>query len=271
MVITTYNRPVETVKRAIDSVISQTYTKLELIIVNDCPSNQELAQKVGELIRSYQDNRISYYINKRNLGACASRNIGIKRSRGEYVAFLDDDDEWLPNKLFQQIKLFRNDRIGLVYCKYFRVDEKSKMRRSVPIKDIRKNSVKGLLKQNAVGSTSFPLIRKECFQQCGMFNTHLRSCQDWDMWIRIAKKYQVDFSNDFLVNYYVSEDGITADMKKRLQGWKLMLRIYSEDYKQNKGAYIFFLRFIADQLYENKYYLKGAWYSFRAKTVELIS
>ncbi len=269
VIITTYNRPVKIIKRAIDSVVSQTHSNIEIFIINDSPSNTELSKEIGLLVQNYQDDRITYIINTKNVGACAARNVGIKRSTGKFIAFLDDDDEWLPYKLEHQILKFTNEDIGLVYCKFLKLDSNGHVKKSVPIKDIRRNSLHSMLKENAVGSTSFPLIRRECFKNCGTFNIQLQSCQDWDMWLRIIRKYKVEFCNEYLVKYYISDDGITANMKKRLQGWNQMLNINRQDYLKDNNAHVIFLKYISEQLFKNQKYILSLYYTLRAKLVEL--
>lgn len=115
-IISTYNRPVEVLKRAIDSAINQTYNNKEIIVVNDCPENNKLADEIEYLIKSYGKKYIKYIKLENNSGACYARNVGVKNSKGSFLAFLDDDDEWLPNKLEEQIKMFVDDKIGMVYC-----------------------------------------------------------------------------------------------------------------------------------------------------------
>ena len=112
VVIPTYNRP-DTLKRAITSVLSQTCTDFEIIIVND--SHQE--RPVWDIINHFADERIRYFRNERSKGGNGARNTGIIKSKGEYIAFLDDDDEWLPDKLYLQQQLgtrlyFRLSRRG---------------------------------------------------------------------------------------------------------------------------------------------------------------
>ena len=115
-IITTYNRPIEVLKRAIDSVINQTYSNIELLVVNDYPENIELSNNIYKLIKSYNNKSIKYIVLEKNSGACFARNRGANESKGEFLAFLDDDDEWLPNKLNDQKKLFNHDMIGIVDC-----------------------------------------------------------------------------------------------------------------------------------------------------------
>ena len=110
VIIPTFNR-VDLLKNAINSVLTQTYSNIEIIVIDDNSND-----KTESLIKNLNDNRINYIKNKENLKAPLCRNIGINISRGEFIAFLDDDDIWYPNKLEEQIKLFDNSNVGLVYC-----------------------------------------------------------------------------------------------------------------------------------------------------------
>ncbi len=100
VIIPTYNRA-NLVSRAIKSVLNQTYQDFEIIVVDDCSEDN-----TEEIVKSFNDSRIRYIKHKKNKGGSAARNTGIKRARGKYIAFLDDDDEWLPSKLEKQIMLF---------------------------------------------------------------------------------------------------------------------------------------------------------------------
>lgn len=235
VVITTYNRPWNVLERALDSVLRQTYRTLEVIIVNDSPDNQVLRKEIEENLKLKQDNRIRYACMKVNKGACRARNVGIKLSKGSYVAFLDDDDEWFENKLERQYALIK-DRpdVGIVYCR-FREYKKNKV-----VGDIRHNVEKDtlhqMLRDNQIGSTSFPLVRKESLVECGGFNPSLKAFQDWDMWLRILEKYQVVFCNEVLGRYNLGDDGISANIKKRIQGWNHILKNHWHEYQTYPDA-----------------------------------
>ena len=231
VVITTYRRPPEIVNRAIKSVINQTYRNLEIIIIDDSPDDFKERKDVEKMILSIKekDKRIRYIKHTENKGACAARNTGIVNSHGNFIAFLDDDDEWLPAKIEKQLELFKDPEVGLVYCRSFTIDE------LYGVKKIRKTKFyKGyvfdqLFRTNFIGSTSFPLIKKECFQHCGIFDINLKSCQDFDLWLRIAKKYKVDYVDEPLVNYYIhGNERMSTNPLNRIQGIALVTDKYKE-------------------------------------------
>ena len=97
-IVTTYKRPVNILKRAVDSVINQTCQDTEIIVVNDAPQDRELAESIRVLLGKYS-REIIYVVSEQSGGACSARNLGLEKATGEFVAFLDDDDEWLEDKI----------------------------------------------------------------------------------------------------------------------------------------------------------------------------
>lgn len=246
-IVTTYKRPVEIVKRAIESIISQTYKDIEIIVVNDAPEMHDLTIEIEKMINNYGVQK-KYIVHEKNMGACAARNTGIDVADGEYVAFLDDDDEWLPDKLEKQIELMKKTGAALVYCPYYNIDSKGNM--NLIVNDFFKgeifdNDFERLLAYNYVGSTSFPLLKKEVFYTIGKFNEKLKSSQDHDLWIRIAQKYKIAYYDEPLVKYYYSQEAISRSMEKKLQGYNYLMEEYSVYYANNKKLLNYRLNFIA--------------------------
>lgn len=235
-IITTYKREPEVLKRAIDSVLNQTYSKFELIIVNDCPEAKDLCIQIDRLINSYSRD-IKYIIHPHNMGACQARNTGIDASKGFYVAFLDDDDEWMPTKLEEQLKLFNSNEVGLVYCDcIIRRSGKDTEHRSIPTK-YKDDIVKALLYQNFIGGNSFPLIKKQAIIDAGMYDSTLKALQDLDMWVRIAQKYKCVRCEKFLVINHISNVSITTISDNRISAFKRILSKYNDIYINNPKLY----------------------------------
>lgn len=237
VIIPTYKRPPVMVKRAICSVLRQSYSNIEVIIVDDSPADYENRKAVGEMIVSLNDNRVRYIQHAHNMGACAARNTGIQAARGDFLAFLDDDDEWLANKLEKQISRMSDADIGLVYCRQRIVNDTNGTTMIDQRKCFSGKVFDALICENFIGSTSFVLIRKECFQKVGMFNVHFESAQDYEMWLRIASKYFVDFVDEPLVVYHVHEyERITDNPRKKIQGLEALNEIYSDYLEQHRKA-----------------------------------
>lgn len=235
-IITTYKRHPSIVQRAVQSVINQTYKDIEIIIVDDSPTEYTYRTEVKKIIYEL-DPSIIYIQNKKNIGACASRNVGAELARGEILGFLDDDDEWCPEKIERMIECFDQPQIALVYCGAKSINEKNE--ENEIIKEWRKGHIyKSLLQYNYIGSTSFPLVRREAFIQVGGFDTELCSSQDHDMWLRLAKDYEVDYVKETLVKYYIhTGEQITKNRNAVLQGQKRIYSKYYDDIKQDRKVY----------------------------------
>lgn len=233
VIIPTYNRA-HLVGRAIESVLNQTYQGFELIIIDDGSKDNTV-----EVINKFQqkDNRIIYLKHDKNKGGSAARNTGIKASRGEYIAFLDSDDEWLPEKLEKQINVFKksSDNIGLVYSGYYEVLEQNGEVLSKIIPIFKGDIYKNILKSNILGSPT-PLIRKICFEKAGLFDETLLSCQDWDLWIRIAKYYKFDFLKETLAKYYIHGNQISTIINNKILSREIILKKYYLDLLKNFQA-----------------------------------
>lgn len=242
VVITTYNRKINFLNRAIKSVLKQTHTNFELLVVDDNNSDSILRKEIEDRISLYKDDyRLIYISHDKNRGACAARNTGIKNSRGKYIAFLDDDDEWLEDKIEKQLKVFETSNVGLVYCSYYRIEEDYEGNRKIFLQNAleKKDYFIELLKFNYIGSTSFPLIKRECFENCGLFDEKMPAMQDYDMWIRIAEKYRVKNLEEPLVNYYQHKgDRISSNIKKKIIGMERLLEKHAIHINKNKEVLV---------------------------------
>ena len=237
-VITTFNRPVEILKRAVLSALNQTYSPVEVIVVNDCPDNRELSESIHQMLLELDPN-IIYLVHEKNMGACAARNTGLSAARGTFVGFLDDDDEWLPQKIERQIA-FMKDGIALVSCDSYIVSDSKVQycRHSVPCSD----PISAILRSNFVGSTSFPLLRTECVREVGGFDVDMKICQDYDLWIRMITNYEMAFVREALVNYYYSKDSTFQNQnKKHIDGIFCLMKKYGQLYEAHPDDYLYAL------------------------------
>lgn len=241
VIIPTYKRNAFMVRRAVLSVLNQTYNDIELLIIDDSPDSFDNRAEVERMLYKINDDRIKYIKHDKNLGACAARNTGIKNSTGAYIAFLDDDDEWLPDKLELQIQKFTSDDVGLVFCKACYVNE---IDGSIYEKNslIYENDVfdKLIFSTNFIGSTSSVIIRRSCLEISGLFDEEMQSLQDFDLWLRIAAHYRVKYVDRPLINYYIHKgDRITTNYNKQIAGHERLI-MKNKEYLDNHNKVRYF-------------------------------
>lgn len=203
VIIPTYNNA-HFLAEAIASVQQQTYSPTQIIVVDD--GSKDDTELVITALKEHSMIPI-VYINKENGGPNSARNVGLAHSTAELVAFLDADDRWEPTKLAQQLPFFENDTgstLGLVYANYKTIDTTGTDRPDIPTVPLNPN-IKGyafeaLLPGNLIlGSASNVLIRRSVFATVGAFDESLRVGEDWDMWLRIAKEFRIDYVDEVLV------------------------------------------------------------------------
>jgi len=207
VVLPTYNRR-QSVGKAIQSVLQQTYTRLELLVVDDASTDG-----TEQLVRQLGDARISYLRHENNRGGSAARNTGLAAARGELVAFQDSDDEWLPHKLERQVALLdaAAETTGAVYCPYRRSfpDGTSQTHPADPATAPRGDIHRALLHANFIGTPTI-LARRSCCRSVGGFDEALERFQDWDWMIRVSHDWQVGFVEEPLVLAGFAEDNISV-------------------------------------------------------------
>lgn len=234
-VITTHKRQPQVVERALNSVLSQTYPNMEVIVVDDSPEEFESREQVKQTAERYGARYIPHSTCR---GACAARNTGLAAASGEFIAFLDDDDTWFPEKIEKQLRAF-TDEAALVYCGNNIYDEttgKTGQRKAAAHRGMVYDK---LIAGNFIGSTSFPLIRRACLLEIGGFDVQMQSAQDMDVWLRLAEKYPVEYVDEPLVCYYVHEgDQISKNYKKRISGQERLIEknlTYLQTHKRSYG------------------------------------
>jgi len=216
--------------RALRSVLDQTYKDFEVIIIDDASEDN-----TGDAVKSFHDERVTYIRQKENKGGSASRNIGIKVAKGKYIAFLDSDDEWLPEKLEKQVALFESVplKVGAIYTGLIYIKEDNKQA-GIRVPELAGNISKHVVFDNCVGPISSGIVKRECFEECGLFDETLPACQDWDIWIRIAKKYNFAFLEEPLVKYHLDNEKITTNPKAKAAGHRMILEKYMQRIKKSK-------------------------------------
>jgi len=197
--------------KAIQSVLQQTFCDFELIIVDDGSTDA-----TAEVVKAYLKDERVRYIYQENRGLSAARNTGIRQARGEYIALLDADDLWLPEKLERQLQVFEREGSGvaLVYCFIEYVDEYGKVLESVKEPPVENPTLGDLLYANWIlGSGSSVLIKKEAFDRVGFFDEELRSLEDMNMWLRILHEYGSSRADEVLVRIMRHRGSMQSDLK----------------------------------------------------------
>jgi glycosyltransferase involved in cell wall biosynthesis len=220
IIIPTFNRPTY-LRNAIDSILNQTFQDFELIVVDDASTAETL-----DVIRSFHDDRIKYFHHETRKGGAAARNTGIVNSKCEYIAFLDDDDEWFPDKLAKQMDLLLASppAVGCVYTGYVIQDSLTGKINGQMIPQKRGDLSKDLRISNCIGGTSTALIRKKCLEKVGLFDETLPSFQDYDLWIRLSEWFQFDYVREPLLRYRVHQKKIWTNLDALSEGIKIMVR-----------------------------------------------
>lgn len=208
VIITVYNRA-ELLRRSIASVLEQTFGDFELLVVDDCSTDDP-----ESVIRAFGDTRIRYLRQSENQGVAAARNRGLRESRAPFVAFLDDDDEWFPDKLAQQVALFssRNTDVGLVYTGAETLTGHGEPLVHTP--SARGDLYREMLARNLVHGTCGVMIRRNVITEIGFFDETLPAIEDYDFWLRIARYYKFDCISAPLVRYHDVRDAPDSDTRR---------------------------------------------------------
>ena len=189
------------IKRTIESALKQTYTNLEIIVVDDGSKDN-----TGDIIKSFNDARIKYFYQENN-GLSFTRNVAIKHATGEYVAFLDHDDQWLPEKIEKQLRLFeRNPELGLVFSDAYMV---SSERKTIACFKERKPSRGNIFYEYLLSDNFVPLLTvltpKVVISRYMPFDDRYKISEEFDLFLRIARDYKFDYVDEPLGNYYIHD------------------------------------------------------------------
>lgn len=220
VIIPTYNRS-STILRAAKSVLQQSLRDLELIIVDDCSSDNTEA-----IVKGIKDDRLRFYRLDKNVGACAARNKGVELARGEYIAFQDSDDEWLSNKLEIQLNLLKSSGADVCFCSLDNIGLNGNHER-IPSSYVKSETIQKMLLSGNFISTQTILGKAECFRDV-MFDERFPRYQDWDLAIRLSRKYIIVHCDKILVKMYKQTDSITFDSDKTARAMELIIEKYGK-------------------------------------------
>lgn len=228
IVIPTYNRA-GTLARSIQSVLAQSYSDWELVIVDD-GSTDNTQEVVKPFVQ--RDERIHYIFCPENKGQAVARNKGIQVSGGEYIAFQDSDDCWMPDKLQHQVSMMEeHPEYGLVYGQVV-YDEGGALSVPYPPIDAGDRVFEACLMQNQIGTPTM-LVRKAVFDEIGLFDTSLFALEDYELALRITKHYPTGFIAEPVVTAYKSADSVSRDLGKHLISTCMIFKKYEKDFRKN--------------------------------------
>ncbi len=206
-IIPTYNRR-ELVIRAIDSVLAQTHRIDEIIVIDDGSIDG-----TGEALRERYGDRIRY-VRQANAGVSAARNHGLRLAKGRYIALLDSDDEWLPEKTERQVALLQaNPGFGMVLCDVRCVDATGATIEIVHRRDVIREdgpALRWVLRSPALAPAS-AIMRREVYEDIGGFDENLRTAEDIDFHLRVARRWPMGVVEAPLVRTLRGHDGLSAD------------------------------------------------------------
>lgn len=200
-IIPTYKRS-DTLVRAINSVLNQSYPNVEVLVVNDNEPDDEFTIQVKKALETFEDDtRVRLIIQDKHVNGAKARNVGIEAANGEYIGFLDDDDEWVSTKVEHQVR-FLQEHPDLAACAclcstYYNGVKKLE---AAPY-DNKNLKFNVLLRQVGIGTPAF-LGKKECVKNTPMFNTKLLRHQELQFFVDFLEKYNIGILNEHLVNIH---------------------------------------------------------------------
>ncbi len=229
VVIPVYNRE-HLVRRAIDSVLQQSLPGVEILAIDDGSTDG-----TADVLRSY-GSRVDV-LSQAHAGPYEARNLGIEKSRGDLIAFLDSDDVWYPDRLERQVARMARPRVGMVFGNAALVDHRGGAARRLRLTafDItppRRGRAADFAYGNFVPFSSV-LVRRECFEACGPFTTLTRTSADYLKWFQIALRYELAFIREPLFEYMLHAGNMSGDLVRVLEA---RIRLFREELRQADDA-----------------------------------
>lgn len=224
IVLPTYNRA-HILKKSIDSVLNQTYTDFELIIVDDCSTDN-----TKELVDSFQDERIKYFYSECNLGAAGARNLGASKASAPYLAFQDSDTIWYSNKLELQMQYLKeHPNVSLVFHSYILEGNEKKIEPDQAFLSqlSSTNIFLDLLTKPLIGTPTI-LMYTNLFHTVGGFNSSLKSHEDYELSLRIAKCHEIGAIQAPLATAYQISNSVNTNFHEILRTNFYILNLYAD-------------------------------------------
>lgn len=252
VIIPTYNRA-EFVQSAVTSVLNQTFVDFEVIVVDNGSTDD-----TKSVVECLSDERVKYYRLEKNNGVSPARNFGIKNSSAKFVAFLDDDDEWLPEKLAAQVDLIERSPsvVGCVYTGYLTVARATNKIVNQVTPSKKGDLSRELCMRNCVGTASTVLLKRECMEKVGMFDESIYFGEEYDLWLRMSQEWHFEYIKEPLVVYYLHQTNASSNYDVVIRDLERRLEKQAQLYGSNRKAFSY------------RYLELGQLYCYTGKTKE---
>ncbi|WP_271597470.1 glycosyltransferase family 2 protein [Bradyrhizobium sp. CCBAU 45384] len=262
VVIPAFNRAT-TISETIQSVLGQTARVDEIIVVDDCSTDNTV-----QIVESLESPLIRLIRNQTNCGAAESRNRGAFAASSSWISFLDSDDAWTPQKLEEDLRALEESPSSIAIVSNHIAVTDNGATQDPTRKERIADPLQWLKIENYLGTCSTMTVRRDSLLAIGGFTPSLKSCQDWDIWIRIARMGTISVAKPGSVFYRVASVGnISLDGRRRRSGhvfmWKSAIRPSAKDIKARSTLAITFAD-IAANLNKRKSFMRLCLYSMRS-------
>lgn len=235
VIIATHGRP-QLLKRAIESVCRQTYVNLETIVVDDNGARTAEQLDTQKVVSEFP--AVLYFANPANVGKAASVNSGVRRSCGDILAFLDDDDEFHPDKITLQVARLEETHAAGVYCNYERIFRgkpyyQSTLQRGTDEGDL---ALHMLLGRNEICGGSTLAIRRGAFQDAGGFNERFKRHVDWSFLLSFFRNHTLCLCEEILVTIHMPDNLWKISPEALFDAKQLLFSVYSQDIARHGKA-----------------------------------
>ncbi|MEG4109372.1 glycosyltransferase family 2 protein [Microcoleus sp. S13_C5] len=267
------------IEETLKSVLAQTYPAIEVLVVDD-GSQDRTAEIVEKISKKYSHVQL---VKQQNAGVAAARNLGIQKSRGEYIAPIDADDIWYPENIEKQVQcmLEGGEEVGVVYSWTVDLDEKGWLTGGFRSYRIEGDVYGTLIGHNFIGNASASLIRRSCLEKVGVYDKTLKErnaqgCEDWDLYLRIAEIYQFRAVPEFLIGYRRMYNTMSTNYTTMANSHSLMLQAAKQRHPEipdflHRLSTSNFLLYLAHQSSRNGHDRTALFWLFQALKTECIS
>lgn len=246
VIIPTYKRSVDFLSRAVKSVMDQTYSNIEIIVIDDSPSDYEGRDQIKKYMRCINDDRVRYFQNETNMGGSLARNRGIGLASGKYISFLDDDDEYMPEKIEKQVKYMIYTNVDLSFSDMIMYSSSGNVVDFREYKDIPAFDSKTLLHyhlmKHMTGTPTF-MFKAEKLREIGGFGDAKMGQEFYLMLKSIERGLTIGYIPECDVKVYKHTDGGITQGKNKIDGENRLYEFKKGYFNQMSDAEIRFINF----------------------------